>query len=71
MRTAVTLIALGNSSPELLLNMIGVAQGSSDLTLPDILGSAMCAFGLVPGLALLCNTALSLELLVWPIVREV
>ena len=68
---AVTLVALGSACPEIMLNSIGVLRHNSDLSLPAILGSAFLAFGIIPPLSILCNTATEQRLKVWPILRMV
>lgn len=68
---AVTLVAFGSAAPELILNTVSSLGGTSDISLPAILGSAMIAFGLIPSLCVLGSSQTSLSLHVFPIVREV
>ena len=66
----VTLVAFGSAAPELILNLIAAVEGSSDLSLPAVLGSALIAFGLIPPLIILCTENEEVGLTVWPIMRE-
>lgn len=68
---AVTLVAFGSASPEILLNTVSVVTDSSALSLPAALGSAMIAFGLIPPLCILFTPHKKVNLQMWPIIREV
>lgn len=69
---AVTLVALGSATPELLLNSMSAVTQTSDLSLSAILGSGMVAFGLIPPLCVL-NAAKhdEIKFKTNPILREV
>lgn len=67
----VTLIAFGSAAPELLLNILSGAEGTSDLSLSALLGSSIIAFGLIPPLCIIMTPHKEIELFTWPIVREV
>lgn len=67
----VTLVAFGSAAPELFLNLMSAANGTSDLSLSALLGSSIVAFGLIPPLCLLMTNEKELELKTWPIVREI
>ena len=66
----VTLIAFGSAAPELFLNILAGAEGTSDLSLSALLGSSIIAFGLIPPLCIVCTTEKEIELKAWPIIRE-
>ena len=44
---AVTLVAFGSAVPEIMLNTISVIEHTTNLSLPETLGSAMIAFGFI------------------------
>lgn len=67
---AVTLIAFGSSSPEILLNTVSAFQGSGALSMPAILGSSIIAFGLIPPLCILSTSEENVDLETRPILRE-
>jgi len=69
----VTLLALGSAAPEITMNSVSsLTQDSSSISLTSILGSAMIAFGLIPGLCILMTkNCTHMKLCVWPIFREV
>lgn len=67
----VTLVAFGSAAPELFLNLLSAANGTSDLSLSALLGSSIVAFGLIPPLCILMTNEKELELKTWPIVREI
>ena len=49
----VTLVAFGSAAPELFLNLMSAANGTSDLSLSALLGSSIVAFGHIPPLCIL------------------
>jgi Ca2+/Na+ antiporter len=67
----VTLIAFGAAAPELLLNLLSGAEGTSSLSLSALLGSSIIAFGLIPPLCIIMTPHKEIELSTWPILREV
>jgi Ca2+/Na+ antiporter len=67
----VTLVAFGSAAPELFLNLLSAANGTSDLSLSALLGSSIVAFGLIPPLCILMTSEKELELKTWPVVREI
>ena len=67
----VTLVAFGSAAPELFLNLLSAANGTSDLSLSALLGSSIVAFGLIPPLCILLTNEKEMELKTWPIVREI
>ena len=67
----VTLVAFGSAAPELFLNLMSAANGTSDLSLSALLGSSIVAFGLIPPLCLLMTNEKELDLKAWPIIREI
>jgi len=67
---AVTLIAFGSSSPEIMLNTVSAFEGSGALSMPAMLGSAIIAFGLVPPLCVLSTSKENVDLETRPILRE-
>ena len=67
---AVTLVAFGSATPELLLQSVAAIEKTNDISLSAILGSAMIAFGLIPPLCLLSTSHVELKLRAWPIIRE-
>ena len=67
---AVTLVAFGSATPELLLQSVAAIENTNDISLSAILGSAMIAFGLIPPLCLLSTSHVELRLLAWPVIRE-
>jgi len=66
----VTLIAMGSAAPELLLNIMSGAEGTSDLSLSALLGSSIIAFGLIPPLCIIMTPHKEITLKTWPIMRE-
>ena len=68
---AVTFLALGDALPEIMLNTISSLEGSAGLSLPETLGSALIAFGLIPPLCVVSAKFGSLRLLIFPIMRDV
>ena len=67
----VTLVAFGSAAPELFLNLMSAANGTSDLSLSALLGSSIVAFGLIPPLCILMTNEKEMDLKAWPIVREI
>lgn len=67
---AVTLVAFGSATPELLLQSVAAIEKTNDISLSAILGSAMIAFGLIPPLCLLSTSHVELKLRAWPVIRE-
>jgi Ca2+/Na+ antiporter len=68
----VTLLAFGSAAPEITMNSVSSITQDSSISLTSILGSAMIAFGLIPGLCILMtNRCKQMKLSVWPILREV
>lgn len=69
----VTLLAFGSAAPEITMNSVSsMGEDSSSISLTSILGSAMIAFGLIPGLCILMTrNCTHMNLSVWPIFREV
>ena len=68
---AITLIAFGSASPEILLNSVSVMEDSADLSLPAIFGSGMIAFGFIPSICILSTGLREHPLTIRPILREV
>lgn len=67
----VTLVAFGSAAPELFLNLMSAANGTSDLSLSALLGSSIVAFGLIPPLCILMTNEKEMDLKAWPIIREI
>jgi Ca2+/Na+ antiporter len=67
----VTFIAFGSAAPELLLNILSGAEGTSDLSLSALLGSSLIAFGLIPPLCLIMTPNQEMKLNTWPVAREI
>jgi len=67
---AVTLLAIGDALPEISLNTVSVLEGTAALSLPETLGSALIAFGLIPPICVAFTKDYRLKLLIVPIVRE-
>mmetsp|Transcript_5427 Transcript_5427/g.5566 ORF Transcript_5427/g.5566 Transcript_5427/m.5566 type:complete len:116 (-) Transcript_5427:60-407(-) len=63
---AVTLVAFGSASPELLLNSIAAIDKTSDISMSAILGSGLIAFGLIPPLCLLASRHTHIKLRTLP-----
>lgn len=68
---AVTLIAFGSATPEIVLNSVSAIENTVDLSLPACLGSGVIAFGLVPALCVLATGKNPIILKPKLIVREV
>jgi Ca2+/Na+ antiporter len=66
----VTFVAFGSASPELLLNILSGAAGTSALSLSALLGSSLIAFGLIPPLCIILTPHDEIKLEAWPILRE-
>ena len=50
-----SILAFGSSAPEILINVAAVTgTGDVDLSINAIMGSAIIAYGLIPGLCALC-----------------
>eukprot|EP00620_Florenciella_sp_RCC1587_P002846 CAMPEP_0182591892 /NCGR_PEP_ID=MMETSP1324-20130603/74796_1 /TAXON_ID=236786 /ORGANISM="Florenciella sp., Strain RCC1587" /LENGTH=244 /DNA_ID=CAMNT_0024809239 /DNA_START=1 /DNA_END=731 /DNA_ORIENTATION=+ len=54
-----TLLALGSSAPEIIVNVAATVSGKIDLGLPAVLGSGLLAFGFIPSLCAFVSPAAS------------
>ena len=55
--SAATFVAFGSSAPELVISGVGAASDNTELTIPTLLASALLAFGLIPAVVCLEDTA--------------
>ena len=76
-----SILAFGSSAPEILINVAAVTgtTGDVDISINAIMGSAIIAYGLIPGLCALCalgngeeeGESLPLMLQTYPVLRDV
>jgi Ca2+/Na+ antiporter len=64
-----TLVAFGSALPDMLATSIGIATGNSDMGLGGVVGSAVIAFALIPGLCGLVVKAPS-PIICYSVVRD-
>lgn len=65
-----TLVAIGSALPDILATTIGVATGNEDLGLGGVVGSALIAFTLIPGICGVMGGSQVIELSLRPILRD-
>jgi len=65
-----TLVAIGSALPDILATTIGVATGNEDLGLGGVVGSALIAFTLIPGICGVMGGSKVSELSLRPILRD-